>query len=77
MKSSLKPSQGSVLLCAWIASTGTTYTKLAADLGVNANTVYCWLRGSGRPRVEMWPQIEQVTAGAVPPLAWTQPMKAV
>jgi hypothetical protein len=73
MKTLSKHSHGSKLLCAWMASTGTSYTRLAADLSVNANTVYTWMRGTGRPRVETWKLIEHVTDGAVPALSWTQP----
>lgn len=72
MKTLSKASLGTKLLCAWMTSTGTSYTRLAADLGVNANTVYLWMRGTGRPRVEMWEMIERVTGAAVPALSWTQ-----
>ncbi len=71
MKTLSKATHGTALLCAWMTSTGTSYTRLAADLGVNANTVYQWMRGTGRPRIEMWKRIESVTGAAVPALAWT------
>jgi hypothetical protein len=65
-----RETQGTALLVAWMTSSGSNYTQLAAAVGVGANSAYCWMTGRTRPRVELWARIEQVTAGRVPAVSW-------
>jgi hypothetical protein len=64
--------QGALSLRTWLATSGVSQTRLAADLDVHFSTVTGWLRGHNIPRVRLWAAVERATAGAVPVLAWTQ-----
>lgn len=69
---SARHTQGTIALNNYVQRTGVSYTAIAASLGVTGHAVYGWLRGTSRPRIELWPQIERLTDGSVPVIAWTQ-----
>lgn len=64
---------GALALKTWLETSGTSQTQLAALLNLHFTTLTGWLRGRNVPRIGLWADIEQLTQGAVPPIAWTQP----
>lgn len=45
---------------------------MAERLEVHANLIHRWLDGNRRPSLDMAAELERVTEGAVPAVAWTQ-----
>ncbi len=57
----------------WLASTGTTQSALAKQLGVSQPTISDWTRGSTFPDVENLRQLSAITGLSFDDLIGTEP----
>ena len=55
---------------AWLRECGVPVSALARLLGVNAATVYGWLRGDRPPRRRMASRVARISEGRVPADSW-------
>ncbi len=68
--STIGPSRAGVLLRKWIAESGTTQMRLAAELGVSQTTVSAWLAGS-EPLATSAGRLQEMAG--IPLSAWGEP----
>jgi hypothetical protein len=63
---------GAVALRAWLKGRSMTPTGFARENNFHARSVLGWMRGENMPRIDAAADIERITEGAVPVLAWAE-----
>ena len=49
----------------WLSESNVSVSSLADECGVTRQTVYLWINGSSRPRLELIDKISKITRGVV------------